>query len=640
MKPLRILTTALLALALASCGGKKEAATTDITPEVKKFYAETKNDKGEAFFRSKDIKELPADLKWEEGVDEKEFGSPDAKKGGTYHHYIVDYPRTLRTIGPDSNDTFRDYLVDYFGMALIGKQPDTFKYIPGIAKQWARGADKKTFYFKIDPDAHFSDGEKVTADNFFFTFFFMRYEPNQASWHHDFYKTKFDNITRYDDLTISITVNSAKPDAIDYANIAPTPIAFYKGLNKDYLQVYNWKFAPTMGAYEIKDSGLKKGQSVTMTHVKNWWAQDKKFYRQLFNPDRLQIEVVRDPDKVVELFKTGTDFDVMRIRAPEIWHKQLPDTDPLVEKGYIQKATFYNQIPRPTLGLWINASRPLLGSHDVREGIQYACNWDLVCKQVFYGDFVPLNLSQEGFGEFTDPSIKARPFDPAKAAEFFGKAGFTERGPDGIFKKADGTRLSFTITNSYKRYESALVVIQQEAKKAGLELNIETPESTAAFKKMSQKQHDIAFTAYNTPVEMYPRFWEEFHGDNAYEKDGKPKVDTNNLTSYSDKETDDMITRYDKSEDIHEIKDLAWKLERRIYDSAVFVPGFQFPYYQCAYWRWFKWPAHFDSRTSRDFEETWAFWIDEDERKATLDAMKEGKTFPKSVKVYDQWRQK
>jgi microcin C transport system substrate-binding protein len=640
MKLLRNLTPALLVLALASCGGKKETATTDITAEVKKFYAETKNDKGEPFFRNKEIKDLPADLKWEDGAEQQDFGSPDAKKGGTYRHYITDYPRTLRTIGPDSNDTFRGYLLDYFSIALLGKQPDTFKYIPGVAKQWARGADKKTFYFKIDPDAHFSDGEKVTADNFFFTFFFMRYEPNQASWQHDFYRTKFDNITKFDDLTISITVNSAKPDAIDYASISPQPIGFYKGLNKDYLQAYNWKFAPTMGAYEIKESGLKKGQSVTLTHVKNWWAQNKKFYRQLFNPERIQLEVVRDPDKVVELFKTGTAFDVMRIRSPEIWHKQLPDNDPLVEKGYICKATFYNQVPRPTFGFWINTSRPLLGNHDVREGIQYACNWDLVCKQVFYGDYERLNLAEEGFREFTDPSIKARPFDPAKAAEFFGKAGFTERGPDGIFKKPDGTRLSFTITNSYKRFESALVVIQQEAKKAGLELNIETPESTAAFKKMNEKQHDLAFTAYNVSVEMYPRFWEDFHGDNAYEKDGKPKTDTNNLTCYSDKETDAMITRYDKSEDVNEIKDLAWKLERRIHDAAVFVPAFQFPYYQCAFWRWFKWPAHFDSRTSRDFEETWAFWIDEDERKATLDAMKEGKTFPKSVKVYDQWRQK
>ncbi len=139
---------------------------------------------------------------------------------------------------------------------------------------------------------------------------------------------------------------------------------------------------------------------------------------------------------------------------------------------------------------------------------------------------------------------------------------------------------------------------------------------------------------------MYPRFWEDWHSVNAYDKDGKVKTDTNNFTSLNDKELDVMIDRYDKSEDIAEIKDLAWKMERRVHDAAVFVPGFKTPYYQAAFWRWVKWPAHFDGRTSRDFEETWAFWIDEDDRKATQEAMRSGKTFPKSVKAYEQWRTK
>ncbi len=353
-------------------------------------------------------------------------------------------------------------------MGLIGRHPDTLKPIPACAKQWALGPDRKTFYFRLDPDARFSDGEKMTADNFFFTFFFMRYPPNQASWYHDFYKKKYENITKYDDHTISVTVASAKPDAIEYAGaIRPTPIAFHRLMGKDYLQAFNWKFAPSVGAYEVKESDIKKGQSVTFNRIQDWWAKDKRFYRQLFNPDRIQLEVIRDPDKVIEVFKTGTTIDAIRIRAAEIWHKQLPDDHPLVEKGYIHKVTFYNQTPRPTYGLWLNTSRPLLDNLDIREGIQFASNWELVCQQVFYGDYERLNLAEEGYGEFTDPTIKARPFDPVRAAESFARAGFKERGPDGILKNAAGQRLSFTITNSYKRFESALVVLQQESKKAG-----------------------------------------------------------------------------------------------------------------------------------------------------------------------------
>jgi microcin C transport system substrate-binding protein len=628
-------------LLLPSCGGKKEASTKDVTAEVQKFYQETKNAKGEPVFNFKSIADLPAGLKWEDGADQKEFGSPDAKKGGTFRFFITDYPRTLRHVGPDANGSARQYVLDYFYLTMLGRHPDTLEPIPAIARQWARGADKRTFYFRIDPDAKFSDGEPVRTDNFFFTLFFMRSDYLKDPWYPDQYGKRIESVTKYDDLTMAVTMTDAKPDALYHAGsmMLPLPIKFFKQFGDDYVEAYNWKFVPSPGAYEIKESGLKKGQSITLTRVKDWWAKDKRFYRQQFNPDRIVLEVVRDLEKAIEMFHSG-ELDAYPLNLPERWHTKIADNDPVVEKGYLHKATFYNQVPRPTYGFWINTSRPLLNNHDIREGLHYACNWDQVIKQVFYGDYVRLNTAQEGFGEFTDTSIKARPFDVAKASACFAKAGFTERGNDGVFKNARGERLSFTITNNYKVLEPALVVIKEEAKKAGVEFNLETPEPTAAWKKCNERKHEISFAAFNTSVEMYPRFWEDWHSVNAYKKDGSIQTDTNNFTMMNDKELDGWIDRYDKSEDKAEMKELAWKIERRVHDSANFIPAFQSPWYRLGSWRWVKHPDHFDARTARDFEENWLFWIDEEERAATKEAMKSGKTFPKVVKDYDQWKEK
>jgi general stress protein YciG len=44
--------------------------------------------------------DIPANLNWQEGAEEKEFSSPAAQKGGTWEVFMRDFPRTLRTIGP------------------------------------------------------------------------------------------------------------------------------------------------------------------------------------------------------------------------------------------------------------------------------------------------------------------------------------------------------------------------------------------------------------------------------------------------------------------------------------------------------------------------------------------------------------
>jgi hypothetical protein len=53
----------------------------------------------------------------------------------------------------------------------------------------------------------------------------------------------------------------------------------------------------------------------------------------------------------------------------------------------------------------------------------------------------------------------------------------------------------------------------------------------------------IGFTAFNINVEMYPRFWEDFHSSNAFKPDGSVKTDTNNFTQTNDKEIDALIAK-------------------------------------------------------------------------------------------------
>jgi microcin C transport system substrate-binding protein len=677
---------ALVALtALAACGGgdkKEEAAAParDNTAAVQEYYqtkvslppavwealesgkitqeeVDRRTAAGEfpKFFRVASPDDIPADLAWEDGMDLPEFASPEAKKGGTLRYYIDDFPRTLRTAGPDANGAFRPYILDDNAMLMARRHPnDTsigpsgFHYYPGIAEAWAVDRENKQVFVRIDPAARWSDGEPITVDDIFYLFYFYQSPYIRDPWYNNWYNRSYTHVTRYDDLTYSIGMPAMKPDVVAHVlELEPVPEHFYKELGDDYPERYQWRFKPTSGAYVVRPEDIKKGQSIALVRNKDWWARDKKFWRYRYNFDRIHLSVTRDTAKAFESFRLG-QIDWFSLSSPEYWYEKLPDSDPLVQGGYVEKTVFYNQIPRPTYGLWMNESRPLLDNRDIRVGIQHATDWGRVIREYFRGDYERMRTTSDGYGEFTEPTLQPREYSVDKALEAFAKAGFTRRGDDGILVNDAGQRLSFTLTTGYDRLRDVLTILREQAARAGLEFRIEVLDGTAAWKKVQEKQHDISLTAFSVSPEMYPRFWETYHSVNAYDRaflpdgspnpDRKPKSNTNNLQSIAIPALDDRIERYRASEDAAEMKRLAFEMEHILYDDASFVPGFVVPFYRLAYWRWLRWPEGFNAKLSRSADELYLSWIDQDLKKEVEKARGAGKTFPPSITVYDQYR--
>lgn len=642
-------TVALFALlALSACGGSLDDAQQsdfefiDNTAEVQAYYAERPE-----FFSFKTLADLPTGLNWEDGSHLPEVGSPEAKKGGTEYIRLQDFPRTLRTMGPDSNGSFRIYLLDDVSMSIAHRHPNDFEYFPGLAESWAVDHENKTVFVKLDPKATWSDGEPITSDDFFFMFFMNQSSYIVAPWYNNWYKTQYTNITKYDDLTFSISVPEAKPDmGSRVLELRPTAEHFFKELGDDYVERYQWRFETTTSPYLLDDKNLKKGRSVTLTRNKDWWAKDKKHWRYRFNMDKIHLAVIRDTSKHFEAFKRG-DIDQFNLRLAEYWYEKLPDDDQDVASGYIHKSMFYNQHPRPTFGMWINTSKGLLDNRDIRVGIQYASNWDLVLEKFFRGDYARMKTSSDGYGEFTHPTLQPREFDINKAQEAFARAGFTERGPDGILQNEAGQRLSFTFSTGYEHYKDILTILKEEALKAGLELRLEVLDSTAGFKKVQEKKHDVHFVAFSVSLEMYPRFWETYHADNAYDvpfledgsvnPDRKVKTQTNNLEELALQEMDSMIDQYRISADKQEMIDLAHRMTELHHEHASFVPGFVQPGYRIGHWRWIRYPEGFNYKHTRRWDELFVHWVDSDLKEETQAAKNSGQKFEPEINFYDQF---
>lgn len=672
-----------LALILSGCGGgdadSSAGPAVDNTAEVEEYYATFKRVPPELqarltlgeisqeefnlemesvpfFFQTKTLADLPGDLVWENGMDLPEFGSPEATKGGTRYGALQDFPRTLRRVGPDANGSFRPYLLDDVALRLARRHPNETDigphghfFYPELAEEWAVDKENKTVYVRLDPDARWSDGEPVTADDYMFMFFFYHSNYIRAPWYNNWYKESYTGITKFDDHTLAISVPEAKPDMNSRVlDLIPIPRHFYRELGDDFVQRYQWRFQPTTGAYVIREDDIKKGRSITLRRQKDWWAKDKKFLQHRFNYDRIHLSVIRDIPKMFESFKRG-DLDATGlVNLPEYWYEKLPDDASEVQNGYIHKVTFYNEIPRPTYGLWINSAKSQLDNRDVRVGINYATNWERIIDEYFRGDYVRMRTTADGYGEFTHPTLEARPFDVDKALEAFARAGYRERGSDGILVNEEGRRLSFTLSTGYRTFQDMLTILKEEAAKAGLEFRLEVLDGTAGWKKAQEKKHDITFSALSVSPEMYPRYWETYHADNAYSDpwladDVTPnpertiKTQTNNLQSVAIPELDRLIEAYRRSDDAEEMKQLAFQMEEILHEHASFVPGFVQPFYRAAFWRWLRYPDDFNVKLSRGAGEWYLSWIDQDLKKETLEARDNDETFEPVIRVYDRY---
>ncbi|OQX24162.1 MAG: ABC transporter substrate-binding protein [Desulfobacteraceae bacterium IS3] len=574
--------------------------------------------------------ELPKDIEWLTNDSDPVFGSDEAKKGGTFHTSILSFPMTFRVVGPDSNSSFRSAILDN-QLSLIGIHPNTENIIPELATHWAFDKDKKTMYFKLNKDARWSDGKPVVADDFVYTLEFMRSKHIIEPWYNDYYTKEIEKVIVYDDYTLAVVSTKPVPDLHLKLGLGPTPRHFYGQLDENFVRKYNWEIVPNTGAYQLSD--FKKGKYVEFTRKKDWWGKDLRYFKNRFNVEKVVFTVVRDMNIMWEYFKKAKE-DVFNVNFPNYWYEKTKT--PVVEKGYVHKIWFFNNTQQSAMGLWLNQDREIFKDRNVRYAFAHAMNIERVIEKVLRNDYFRLEHGFMGYGPYSNNNVKARRFDLDKADAYMKASGW-KRGADGIWEK-NGMRFSVEVTYSLDEHTPRLVVLKEEAKKAGVELRLQKLDPAASYKKVMEKNHDVAWMGWSTSLR--PQYWEHFHSENAH------KPQTNNITNTEDPEMDKLIDAYRNSLEEKERIELSLKIQEKIHEIGSFVPTFMVPYVRQAYWRWWRLPNPPGTKHSGDLFDPFGsmtgglFWFDETLHNETKQAMKEGKTFPPTTIVDETYKMK
>lgn len=563
--------------------------------------------------------DLPAGLNWQTGADEPEIGSPEAKKGGTLRLALAHaFPNTLRPFGPNSNNSTRRYLYDDIDLPLVRLHPLTGRIIPGTADRWAVSPDGMTVYFHIDEKARFSDGCKLTTRDFV-TALYVRTSPFSGEPFFEDYYRNFAGITIYGNRTLAVHLRTPRPYAPYYAAVPACCTAFYAEFGADYPARYQWRVPPTTGGYTLSADGVVLGRSLTLSRVRNWWAADRKYTRNTCNVDAISYSFIAESSKRRELFRLG-QLDVLSGRNSDFWYEGLEI--PEVHAGFIQRVQFFNLWPLSSFGFHLNCSRAPFDNKDFRKGFHHALNIKSVIDTVFRGDARRSGSYFSGFGQYSDDSIQAAPYDEDEARACFARAGYTREGSDGILCKPDGTRLQVTVCSRIDPlYENCMEVLRTYAARCGLDLRLESLDDTLFYVKVKDKQYTAAIFSWGfSPPLPDPGLF--FLSGDAYSPSGSPVRGTANVTATASPEIDSAILACRTAATEQQAAAANHRLQRLVAATYAWVPGWCSPYCRFAQWRWVRWPQTpdytFCPPRYHDPLDSHVYWIDEKMRNELL----------------------
>lgn len=590
------------------------------------------------FIQILDEDHLPDVPSWETGLNEPELGDPKAIKGGHLRLWsTTPFPDTLRAFGPGSKSFYNYSQIDNVWLPLVWLHPITGNLIPGLASRWGTLSDGKTVIFEIDPQARYSNGEKVRAKDFILNLCLRTSEWAKDPYWNSFFKNKYNKVITYGDRYVSFELKDASPMPAWSASdrFYPAPPGFYKEFSGNFLSKYQWKAQPTTGAYYVDGHDVQYGTSITMKKVENWWAEKKPYFQYRFNPNSIEHRFVSIPAKGLEMFRRG-EIDVMNVHDIAVWEDAL-ECEPVL-KGWISRYMIPAQYPAPPYGFYFNTGQGALKDINIRKGLIHAFDMQSLIERYFRGDKQQLKSYLEGFGVMTALS-ESRFFDVKESAKYFALAGYNQKGKDGIWKNEKGDRLTFELTyaDTSPFIGGICSFLKQQARLCGVDLVLDPLHYDVNAKKVLEKRYQITFWAWplNFP---FPELYKTFHSSLAVDESGHLITNTDNLFSVADKELDEWLEKEKAAANLHELANALHGAQQRISDLALWVPGWKDSSTKIASWGWVHWP-HTDQMKIAPSSiynplEGHYLWIDEAKKQEILNDRKEDIEREEVLEIY------
>jgi len=481
--------------------------------------------------------------------------------------HILSDPESLNPL--TSNDAGSARILGYIFETLLDHHPQTLALRPQLALARPQISDDKlTYTFTIRRDAHFQDGKPLTGRDVLFSLKAIKNPWVNAPFLRVYYQSLV-QAELVDDSTLRLVAQepyfrnestlgtfSVLPqhyydpegllDAVSLAELAamrpgdPAAEASPQAARaRQFAERFNTNLArQPMGSGPYKFHSWKTGQEVVLQRDPNYWGVGKEGIDQAYI-DQYTARVFNNTDAALVALKAG-EIDAMSLTP--IQH--LKQTSGARFDKQFAKHLFFT----PTYS-WIgwNNDHPIFSDTRVRQAMTYLTNRKQMVKTILFdlGEVVdgPIYLFRPEY----DKTLFSYPYDPQKALQLLGEAGWKDTDGDGILDKViAGQKVPFRFEIKFNSgneiRKSVALTVQDELKKHGIDASVRQLDWTIYLDEVRNHKFDAIILGWGMPA-TEPEEYQVWHSSQAANKGS-------NVISFTNARADALLEEYRRTFDV------------------------------------------------------------------------------------------
>jgi microcin C transport system substrate-binding protein len=539
------------------------------------------------------------------------LASPHAVPGGELCVFAGQSPKSFNYYL--DNNTFSAELFGAMFESLLSMHPITLAYEPGLAERWSMSEDKRVFTFWINPQASWSDGRPVTAEDVRWTFAAIM-NPTNLTGPHKVALETFDPPDVLGERQIRVRAREVHWRNLGAAGgfaVLPRHACATQDFNK-----INFEFPVVSGPYRLGD--VKEGVYACLVRRADWWNRDALGARGTANFGTLRFKFFAEQENAFEAFRKG-EIDLFAVYMARLWVNETVGDK--FDRNLIVKQKVYNYDPIGFQGFAMNLRRRPFDDLRVRRAMALLLNRERMNSTLMYNQYFLHRSYFEDLYDRDHPCPNALvPYDPARARALLAEAGWTANPQTGSLEKA-GEPFVFRFLTRDTSSEKFLSIYAEDLRNAGIQMKIDQKDWPAWAKDMDEFNFDMTWAAWSASVFKDPEgMWSSKEADR---KGGS------NITGLRNPRVDALIEQQKTLFDVQARHAICRDIDQWVYAECPYVLLWNINYTRLLYWNRFGTPDTVLARYANESSAYWYWWYDEDSAADLKAALKGGGALPR-----------